>query len=420
MRQNIWIWNHYATNTFKDKGGRHYWFAENLINVGYKPTIFCASTIHNTDESIDTKGRNFINNSINNIPYVFIKTPEYTGNGKKRILNMLSFYRRLFAVSKEYVKLNGKPDVILASSVHPLTLVAGIKIAKKFGVPCICEVRDLWPESLVAYGSLKRNSIIAKILYKGEKWIYTQADKLIFTMEGGKDYIVEQGWDEESRGSINISKVYHINNGVDLETYNYNKEHYQIKDEDLDNPDIFKVVYTGSVRLVNKVELLVEAAKQLKDLNVKFLVWGDGDQVENINKRIQNEKLSNIILKGKVNKNYIPYILSKADLNIILGETSNFFRFGISPNKLFEYFASGKPVLQTFMANYSIVEKNNAGVELVENTHNSIAQSVKFFLKMEKSDYQKYCESSLALSKEFNYEKLTNKLIRIIETYPTI
>ena len=65
-------------------------------------------------------------------------------------------------MAKEYAKSNGKPDIILASSVHPFTLVAGIKIAKKFGVPCICEVRDLWPESIVAYGALKKRSMIAK------------------------------------------------------------------------------------------------------------------------------------------------------------------------------------------------------------------------------------------------------------------
>ena len=50
MKKNVWIWNHYATNMFNDKAGRHYWFAENLIETGYNPTIFCASTIHNSNE----------------------------------------------------------------------------------------------------------------------------------------------------------------------------------------------------------------------------------------------------------------------------------------------------------------------------------------------------------------------------------
>ena len=177
---------------------------------------------------------------------------------------MLFFYHNLFPVANDYAKIDGKPDVIIASSVHPLTLVAGIKIAKILHIPCICEVRDLWPESLVAYGFIKRNSLLAKILYQGEKWIYKRANKLIFTMEGGKDYIIEQGWAEESGGPINLDKVYHINNGVDLEAFNYNKDNYVVEDMDLDNEQTFKVVYVGSIRRVNNVKRIIDGKKRLR------------------------------------------------------------------------------------------------------------------------------------------------------------
>ena len=252
MRQNVWIWNHYATNMFFDQAGRHYWFAENLTTEGYKPTIFCASTNHFSDNHIDTKGHKYSVNSENNIPFVFVNTPEYKGNGKKRVVNMLSFYRGLFKTAKVYAIENGKPDVILASSVHPLTLVAGIKIAKKFGIPCICEVRDLWPESIVAYGSLKRNSVIAKILYLGEKWIYKNADYVIMTWEGGKQYIIDQGWDKQ----IDLNKIKHISNGVVIDSFDKNCQDHVIIDSDLDDNNFKNLIYAGSIRKVNKVSTL--------------------------------------------------------------------------------------------------------------------------------------------------------------------
>lgn len=415
MRKNVWIWNHYATNMFFDKAGRHYWFSEHLIKNGYKPTIFCASTNHFYDKNIDTKGKKYALDTVSEIPFIFVDAPDYKDNRKKRILNMLTFYRNLFSVAKEYARLNGKPDVIIASSVHPLTLVAGIKIAKKFGIPCICEIRDLWPESLVAYGSMKRNSIVYKILYQGEKWIYKKADRLIFTMQGGKDYIIDQGWDKGHGKPIDISKTYHINNGVDLEAFNYNKRHYQFEDNNLDDSDTFKVIYTGSIRKVNRVELLVDVAKQLKDTNIKFFIWGDGDHAGRIRQKIQEAKLSNIVYKGRVDKRYIPSIVAKADLNIILGEKSKLLKYGLSPNKLFEYFAAGKPVLQTFKANYSIVEKNGVGIELKESTSISIAKGVELFYKLNKEKYYDLCTKSLKLSKEYDYKELTNKLIEVIE-----
>lgn len=260
MKQNVWIWNHYATNTFYDQGGRHFWFAKYLKEEGYNPVIFCASTLHNSQQFIETYDKKYVENSIDGIPYVFIKAPNYKGNGKQRIKNMIAFYKNLFPVSKDYALSYGKPDIILASSAHPLTAIAGIQIAKKFKVECICEVRDLWPESLIAYGFIKEKGILTRALQLGEKWIYKKADKIIFTMEGGKDYVIDKKWDEENGGPIHMGKIFHINNGVDLEIFQQNKLQNIIKDEDLDNKETFKIVYTGSIRLVNNLLPIIQAA----------------------------------------------------------------------------------------------------------------------------------------------------------------
>lgn len=418
MKENIWILNHYATNMFRDHGGRHYWFAKYLLNKNYKPTIFCASTLHNSDEFIDTKNKRYISYITDKIPFVFINTPSYKGNGIKRILNMATFYMSLFSVTKEYADLNGKPDIILASSVHPLTLVAGIKIAKKMGIPCICEVRDLWPEGFIAYGLLKQNSILARILYYGEKWIYKKADKLIFTMEGGKDYIVEKGWDKGSGGPIDLNKVYHINNGVDLSVFDYNREQYQIKDPDLNNEKQFKIVYSGSIRKVNQVGLLLDIAKYFKEIgieDIKFLIWGDGDEKKRLEQRVKEEKLTNVYFKGKVDKKYIPYITSKSQLNIALGENIPIYRFGGSLNKMFDYFAAGRPILFTFKLGFSIINSNGAGDELADSSVMNIAEAILYFKNLSSDAYERYCENARQVAQEYDFGKLTNKLIEIIE-----
>ena len=150
-----------------------------------------------------------------NIPFVFVKTVRYSGNGLQRIKNMLVFAWNLTAIAKEYSMIYGKPDLILASSVHPLTLVAGLKIAKRFRIPCICEIRDLWPEAIFAFNKVEEKSILGKILTAGEHWIYKQADALIFTKEGDTDYIKEKKWDTEQGGDIDLSKAFYINSGVD-------------------------------------------------------------------------------------------------------------------------------------------------------------------------------------------------------------
>jgi len=412
MRQNVWIWNHYATNMFFDQAGRHYWFAENLIKEGYKPTIFCASTNHFSDNHIDTKGSRYSLDSVNNIPFVFVNTPEYKGNGKKRVMNMISFYRGLFKTARMYAELNGKPDVIVASSVHPLTLVAGIKIAKKFHIPCICEVRDLWPESIVAYGSLKRNSMIAKLLYQGEKWIYKKADSVIMTWEGGRQYISNQGWGEQ----VDLSKVKHISNGVIIDSFDRNSKENKIDDDDLNDKNYKNLVYAGSIRKVNNLGLLLDAAKLVQDKNqqIRFLIYGSGDEKEMLENRCKEEKINNVVFKGRVEKKMIPSILKKSYANILHNSSTSLDKYGQSQNKFFEYLAAGRCVIQTYTTGYSVLEKFNCGLSAVKQHPEEIAEIILEACK-DNEKAEQMGENARMASYDFDFTKLTNKLIEVIE-----
>lgn len=413
MKINIWILNHYAGSMFFDKGGRHYNFAKYLHQADYQPVIFCCNAKHGKAElyyETDALWHEHMAEEID-VPFVFVKGRTYVGNGKQRILNMGDFYWNVQKAAKEYAIQHGKPDVILASSVHPLTLVAGIRLAKHFGVECICEVRDLWPESIVEYSSrFTKNNPLVKLLYQGEKMIYKKANKLIFTMEGGYDYIVEQGWEKE----IPRSKVFHINNGVDLELFEHNREHYQVQDTDLEDPGTFKVVYTGSIRKVNNLGLLLDTAKEVTDPRVKFLIWGDGDELPELQKRVKDEKIGNVVFKGRIDKRYIPNIVSRADLNLAHNMSSSLFRYGISFNKLFDYFAAGKPILSDFPCKYNPAVQCGAGLSVDDPTAQNIANRIEALAAMEKSTYKEMCRSAIQAAKKYDFKNLTRNLLDII------
>jgi glycosyltransferase involved in cell wall biosynthesis len=414
-KRKIWIMNHYATNMYFNKGGRHYWFAENLIKQGYEPTIFCASVRHNTDDVIDIKDGVYTTDTKENIPFVFVKTPEYKGNGKSRVYNMISFYKNLFPVSKRHAKTYGKPDVILASSVHPLTLVAGIKIAKKFDIPCICEVRDLWPETIFMGGRLDEKSIFGRLLTAGEHWIYRKADALIFTKEGDTDYIKEKKWDTIQGGDIDLTKTHYINNGVDIESFNNLIKEKQFNDLDLEAKK-FNVVYVGAIRPINNVGNILGAAKILLDHDdIQFIIYGDGSQKGMLEKRTVDEGLSNVKMKGFVNKQFIPYILSKSSINILnYSQTQYNWSRGNSSNKLFEYMASGKPIISTVKMGYSIIDKYKCGIELENSMPTELANTILKVKNMNKEQYNKLGANAKSGAEEFDFKKLTNKLIEVI------
>lgn len=416
LKKKIWLWNHYATDMYKNQGGRHYWFAENLIKKGYDTTIFCANTYHNKSEFIDTGRESYTTNILNEISFVFVKTTPALGNGIDRVKNMVFFYKNLLRVAKKYIKIHGKPDLIIASSVHPLTMVAGIQVAKKIGVPCICEVRDLWPEAIFSFNKAKEKSLIGRILVAGEHWIYKNASSLIFTKEGDTDYIKEKKWDTAQGGNINLTKCHYINNGVDLESFRLLSDRKDINDADL-NTDKFNVVYVGAIRPVNNVGNILDAAALLKnEKDIQFLVYGDGNQKEMIEKRIVEEKLDNVKLKGFVPKQSIPYILSKSSVNILNYSSTQYnWTRGNSSNKLFEYMASGKPIISTVKMGYSILERYQCGLELESDSPSSLAKTILQIKNMPKVDYIKMGQNAQEGATDFDFKVLTNKLIDVIE-----
>jgi glycosyltransferase involved in cell wall biosynthesis len=415
--KKIWIMNHYATDMFENKGGRHFWFAKNLMKQGYDPTVFCANTFHQKREEIDLgKDKHKVLYS-DEIPFVFIKTKASVSNGMDRIKNMTYFYFNLLKVAKRLIKKGNKPDLILASSVHPLTLVAGIKLGKKFNIPVICEVRDLWPEAIFTFNKAKENSILGKLLVRGEHWIYKRADALIFTKEGDTDYIKEKKWDLQQGGKVDLSKAHYINNGVDVEAFNSSIKNNILDDKDLEEGK-FNVVYVGAIRPINNVDNLLDTAVKLKDYNdIQFLIYGDGNQRETLEKRLLAENISNVKFKGFVNKKYIPYILSKSSVNI-LNYSSNQYNWarGNSSNKLFEYLASGKPVISTIKMGYSIIDKYNCGFELEDNNPDELMKAILNVRNMNEVNYKQYSANAKLAANDFDFKLLTQKLIKVMES----
>lgn len=413
MNKNIWIWNHYASNMYLNQSGRHYSFAKELINHGYNPTIFCASTVHNTNINIDTQGEEYYVTKKNGIRFVIIKTPDYNGNGKSRIYNMYSFYKSLYKISKIFKKKEIQPRLILASSVHPLTLVAGIKVSRKMSVPCICEVRDLWPESLIAYGIIKKGSILAKVLYMGEKWIYKNANAIIMTWAGGKQYIQDRGWEK----LIPLNKVYHISNGVDLADFEQNNSEFSYKNTYKQYQDIKNIVYTGSIRKVNNLNILVDVAKEIQKLgrnDLHFQIYGTGDEECFLKKRCEIEEIKNISFNGHVDKKYIPSILKSATINILHNTSTCLDKYGQSQNKLYEYLAAGRPIIQTYSTSYNVIEETYSGLVIEKQNPQEIVKSILSIINNDEV-ITTMSNNAKNTSHHFDYKNLTKKLIEIIE-----
>ena len=408
---DIWIIDHYSVPVKYYPLARERNFARCLMEKGHDVTIFCASSVHNSSLNLIQDNSPYKELCEDGIRYVLINCQSYQGNGFKRMFNMLEFAWKMPSILDKFQK----PQVIISTSMTQFACAQGIRLARKYNCKVIAQITDLWPETLVAYGCLSKRNPIVTVLRYLEKWTYINADSLIFSMEGAYDYICEQSWQMR----IPKNKVNYINNGVDLEEFNHNKETYKLDLEILNDKNIFKVIYTGSIRRVNNVGRILDVAKNLHDKPIVFLIFGQGDQLDELKMRISNEKINNVQFFGNVEKKYIPYIVSKADLNYAHNSGTELFKYGISFNKIFDYFAAGKPIITDFECTYNPVVQEKAGVNVPSGEAEEIAAEICRMSTLSKNEYEGYCNNSLKAAEKYDYKRLTDTLEKVINIQKT-
>ena len=403
---NIWLINHYAVPPKYYPLARQTYFAKYLMAMGHTVTIFAASSVHNSTLNLITDDRKWREETVDGVHYVYIKCCDYQGSGLKRIYNICEFAWKLPGVCKHFEK----PDAIVATSMPPTSCAMGVHLGRKWGCKTVAEIADLWPESIVAFGIAGPHNPAVIALRRLEKRIYKKADAVVFTMEGAYDYIVEQGWEKD----IPRSKVHYINNGVDLELFDYNKEHFRVEDPELDDPEVFKVVYTGSIRRVNNLGLLLDAAKCVKDPRVKLLIWGDGDEREALEQRVRDEKIANVEFKGRVEKKYVPSIVSRSDLNLVHWEQAPLLKYGVSYNKLFDYMAAGRPIFSTVRPGYSIWGRYDCGRDTEDTRPEPLARELEKMAGLPPEELSRLGENARKGARDYDFRVLTQKLLNVI------
>ncbi len=408
----IWIVNHYAIPPRYGGLNRHYYFTKYFNSQGHDVKILTSSKIHNTTLNFKQKNQLYFDEVVDDVTYTYIKSSDYSGNGLSRIFSFLEFPARAKKTLKKLIKDQGKPDILYASSPELFSTAVTVAFGKKHKIPVVVEIRDLWPESIVEYTRFTKKNPVISFLYGLEKWVYKKADRLVFTIEGGRDYIISRKLDISQGGKIDLNKVSHVNNGVDIRLFQKNGQTYIAEDPELDSKK-FKVVYTGSVRKVNSIGLLVQVAKELekrKISDVSIVIYGDGTEKEKLKEQSKQYGLENIFFRDRVDKKYIPSILSRSNLNIFVGEGSSLYNYGLSLNKLFDYMAAGKPILSNIPSGYDNILRYGCGKVVKGNSADAIVDGILYFKDMEKEKYDQYCNNAKKAAKEFDYNHLAEKM----------
>lgn len=386
--------------------------AQYFQSKGFDVKVICSARVHNSTinhlEGINQKEAEQV---YDDVPFVFVKTPAYKGNGIKRIYSYFYFSLQIKRLARKY----GNPDIVCHNSKIPFDIPV-YWFAKKINAKYIIDVQDLWPRCFELMGYLKHNNPLLKFAYKIEERLYSKADHVVMTMEGCHEYITDQKYDKQQGGLVGLDKVHYVNNGIDLEEFYANIEKNKIEDADLTDEKTFKFVYLGSIRIANNLDSLIDAAALLKDeKDIKFLIYGDGTERARLEKRVQDEQITNVIFKDKwILPQYVPYVLAKANVNL-LNYAKGWGYYGGSMNKMIMAYASGRPALCNAGLRYSEIRDLKLGIDQYFDNSEQYADAIMSFYKMDKDSYEDMCKRVKEVSKRYDNQYLCESFAKYCE-----
>ena len=364
---NIWILNHYAVSPDISGGTRHYDLGKELVERNYNVIIFASSFHYSQHREMKlVRGERWKLEEINGVKFIWLKTFSYQKNDWRRVLNMVSYSFSSYLLGRKITRIEPsifKPDVIIGSSVHLLAVLSAYCLSKYYRAKFIMEVRDLWPQTLIDLGALSKNNLFIRDLRALEKFLYKRAKRIITLLPKASNYIANY--------RVNREKIVWIPNGVDLERFK------NIKKEKLDSQ--FRVLYLGAFGRTNALDIVLKAAKIIQDegyKEIKFALVGDGEEKLKLVRQKERLNLKNVEFGNPISKDNVPEFLQKADVALFNLAKVAVFKYGISSNKLFDYLASGKPIVFSVNAPNRIIEESGCGISIPPEEPETMAKAI--------------------------------------------
>jgi colanic acid biosynthesis glycosyl transferase WcaI len=246
---------------------------------------------------------------------------------------MFGFVIFLFTAFVNSFRIRGPFDIVIASSPPVNTPVVGWILSKLRRARFVIEIRDLQPESGEDFGNLRR-SLFTRLLKKTMHALYCRADKLVAATEGIAGYLENLG--------ISSDRIATIKSGFSREFVEAGQNGIRKK---FGWEQEFLILYAGTLGWAHSLETIIEAARQLTDQpNIRFVLVGDGGKRALLEGMVRDYGLKNVSFLGAQPLETIPFFLKASDVLIEnLKEVP--ITKGTFPCKLFEYMASGRPIL---------------------------------------------------------------------------
>jgi glycosyltransferase involved in cell wall biosynthesis len=368
--------NHYANSPDDPGDARHWSHAQELMRRGHQVTVISSSFHHLVHEQVKSAapGR-IVHSQVRGVPFVWIPTIGYRTDSILRVANFFEFGLRVW--QGDWAKKLNPPDLVLGSSPHPFAALGAQRLAARYRVPFVLELRDAWPYVLTEVGGYSPRHPFVVLVDRTMRFLYKRADRIVLFSRDSSGELEGMGADPK--------KAVWVPHGVDLTLM---PEPRPASDD-----GVFTIKYIGAHNQWNSLDTILDAAKLLQTKGVKgidFRFVGDGVRKPFLKARVEAERIDNVHFDDPVAKNQMAEVLHHADAFILNNRVDGVSRRWMSFNKIYEYLSARRPVVFGSCTTANPVQESGAGILVEAGNHVQMAEAVETLARMSAEQLDAY------------------------------
>jgi hypothetical protein len=315
----------------------------------------------------------------------------------KRILDYLSF-----SICGTMAGLGQRFDILIATSPQFFTAVAGWIVGTLRRRPWVFELRDLWPESIVATGAMRRSRTI-DALERLEMTLYRSADLIVSVTKSFEHHLVKRG--------ISRSKIRVVTNGVVAEEFDCGAG-CSVWTPDGGRP--FRVGYVGTHGLAHGLDVVLRTAAAFDPSEVSFVLVGDGADKARLIEEAAWRSLPNVAFRDPVPRHRVPQTLAEFDACLVPLRDTDTFR-SVIPSKIFEAAAARRPILLGLRGeSEEIVRTYNAGLPFEPESDSGLAREIRRMMA-EPGLYASLQEGGARMARAYDRRALARRMLQHLQ-----
>jgi glycosyltransferase involved in cell wall biosynthesis len=294
-------------------------------------------------------------------------------------------------------------DLVWGTSPPIFQGVTAWLLARTRRVPFLFEVRDLWPAFAIEVGVL-RNPLLIRASQWLECFLYRHADRVIANSPGFVQHVIERGagWVELVPNGADASMFHPECNGSEF------RQAHGLEDD-------FIVLYAGAHGVSNDLGVLLEAAAQIEQPEIRMVLVGDGKEKAHLQAQAAALGLKNVLFLPPVPKQDMAEVLAAADASVAILKPLEMYKTTY-PNKVFDTMAAGRPVILAIDGVIrTIVEESVAGIYVSPGDAQRMAEAIRFLAANPEQARAMGRAGRVAVEQRFERARLAEQLALIME-----